>query len=57
MAVLLFGEILNVEFFPVKNVTQERKNSNYSTYSIYLIKKYGVRNTKYDIYLVSSCAV
>lgn len=25
MTVLLFGEILNVEFFPVKNVIQERK--------------------------------
>lgn len=25
MAVLLFGEILNVEFFPVKNVIKERK--------------------------------
>lgn len=25
MAVLLFGEILNVEFFPVKNVIHERK--------------------------------
>lgn len=39
MAVLLFGEILNVEFFPVKNVIKREKNSNYFTYSNLFFKK------------------
>lgn len=58
MAVLLFGEILNVEFFPVKNVIKERKKFKlFHIFKLLFFFKYGVRNTKYNLYLISSSAV